>query len=81
MRIRLMVGSLLLKRIYNLGDETLVQAWVMNPYMQYFCGSVYFEHNFPCDSSDFVHLRKLIGEQGVEKIFIYLLHGKSAKSK
>ncbi|MCF6214333.1 MAG: hypothetical protein L3J45_09960 [Flavobacteriaceae bacterium] len=27
-----MVGSLLLKRIYNLSDERLVEAWV-RPYM------------------------------------------------
>ena len=80
MPIRLMVGSLMLKRIYNLGDETLVEAWKMNPYMQYFCGMVHFEHKFPCYPSDFVHFRKRIGEQGVEKIFAYsvLLHGKSA---
>lgn len=83
MPIRLMVGSLLLKRIYNLGDETLCDAWAMNPYMQYFCGMVHFEHRFPCDPSDFVHFRKRIGEKGVEKIFFYSvsLHGKSAKSK
>ena len=83
MPIRLMVGSLLLKRIYNLGDETLAQAWVMNPYMQYFCGESHFQHRFPCDPSDFVHFRKRIGEQGIEKIFIHSveLHGKQAKSK
>lgn len=80
MPIRLMVGSLLLKRIYNLGDETLYEAWIRDPYMQYFCGMAHFEHKFPCDPSDFVHFRKRIGEQGVEKIFTYsvLLHGKSA---
>ena len=38
MPIRLMVSCLLLKRLYNLGDETLAKAWVMNPYMQYFSG-------------------------------------------
>ena len=83
MPIRLMVGSLLLKRIYNLGDETLAQAWVMNPYMQYFCGESHFQHRFPCDPSDFVHFRKRIGEQGIEKIFIQSveLHGNTAKSK
>lgn len=83
MPIRLMVGCLMLKRIYNLGDETLVEAWKMNPYMQYFCGQSHFEHNFPCDPSDFVHFRKRIGEQGVEKIFTYsvLIHGKKAKEK
>lgn len=80
MPIRLMVGSLMLKRIYNLGDETLCEAWIRDPYMQYFCGMAHFEHRFPCDPSDFVHFRKRIGGQGVEKIFTYsvLLHGKSA---
>jgi IS5 family transposase len=83
MPIRLMVGSLMLKRIPNLGDETLCEAWAMNPYMQYFCGMAHFEYKFPCDPSDFVHFRKRIGESGVEKIFAYsvLLHGKAAKEK
>ncbi|MCB4235721.1 transposase [Kaistella anthropi] len=45
--IRFMVGCLLLKHLYNLGDETLASAWIMNPYMQYFCGRVFFEHQFP----------------------------------
>lgn len=83
MPIRLMVGSLLLKRIYNLGDETLCEAWVMNPYMQYFCGMAYFEYKFPCDPSDFVHFRKRLGKEGIEKIFAYSvnIHGKDAKEK
>ena len=34
--IRFMVGCLMLKRLYNLGDETLAEAWVMNPFMQFF---------------------------------------------
>jgi len=80
MPIRLMVGSLMLKRIYNLGDETLAAAWKMNPYMQYFCGMAHFEHKFPCDPSDFVHFRKRIGEKGIEKILFYsvTLFGKQA---
>ncbi len=53
MPIRLMVGCLMLKRIYNLGDETLAEAWIRDPYMQYFCGMNHFEHKFPCDPSDF----------------------------
>ena len=82
MPIRLMVGCLMLKRLENLGDETLVQAWVMNPYMQYFCGEAHFQHEFPCDPSDFVHFRKRIGESGIEKIFAYSveLHGNGTKS-
>lgn len=83
MPIRLMVGSLLLKRIYNLGDETLCEAWVRDPYMQYFCGMSHFEHKFPCDPSDFVHFRHRIGEKGIEKIFAYSvkIHGKDAFEK
>lgn len=83
MPIRLMVGSLMLKRIYNLGDETLCEAWIRDPYMQYFCGSAHFEHRFPCDPSDFVHFRKRIGVAGVEKIFVHSvdLHGKDALEK
>jgi|FLOH01.1.fsa_nt_gi transposase, IS5 family len=83
MPIRLMVGSLLLKRIYNLSDERVCEAWEMNPYMQYFCGMVHFTHQFPTDPSDFVHFRNRIGKAGVEVIFAYSVHlfGKEAKEK
>jgi len=50
--IRLMVGLLILKQIYNLGDETVMAQWVSNPYFQYFCGEVVFQWKFPCDPSD-----------------------------
>ena len=78
--IRFMVGCLLLKHLYNLGDETLASAWIMNPYMQYFCGRVFFEHKFPCDPSNFVHFRKRIGEKGIEKIFAYSVRMHDAKT-
>jgi len=83
MPVRLMVSCLLLKRLYNLGDETLAKQWVMNPYMQYFSGEAYFRHKFPFDPSDLVHFRKRIGEEGIETIFSYTveLHGDQAKSK
>uniref|UniRef100_UPI0025D43339 IS5 family transposase n=1 Tax=uncultured Chryseobacterium sp. TaxID=259322 RepID=UPI0025D43339 len=78
--IRFMVGCLLLKHLYNLGDETLASAWIMNPYMQYFCGRVFFEHKFPCDPSNFVHFRKRIGKNGIEKIFSYSVSMHDAKT-
>ena len=83
MPIRFMVGCLMLKRIENLGDETLAKAWVCNPYMQYFCGEAHFQHKFPCDPSDFVHFRRRIGEEGIEKIFTYsvILHSKKVLCK
>ena len=51
--------------------------------MQYFCGWDCFVHDFPCDPSDFVHFRKRIGQEGMEKIFSYSIqmHGKRVKSK
>lgn len=67
--IRTMVGLLLLKRIYNLGDETVMDQWLQNPYYQYFCGESEFQWEYPCDPSDMVHFRKRIGEDGAEKIF------------
>ena len=79
--IRFMVGCLLLKHLYNLGDETLEKAWIMNPYMQYFCGRVFFEHEFPCDPSNLVHFRKRIGEKGIEKIFAYSVRMHDVKTK
>jgi len=83
MPVRFMVGCLLLKNLYNLGDETLATAWIMNPYMQYFCGMAHFQHRFPCDPSDFVHFRKRIGVEGIEKIFQHsvAIHGKRGLSK
>ncbi len=81
--IRLMVGLLILKQLYKLGDETVMAEWVSNPYFQYFCGEVVFQWKFPCDPSDLVHFRHRIGEKGVEKILSasILLHGKEVLSE
>lgn len=67
--IRLMVGILLLKRMYNLGDETIMDRWIQDPYFQYFCGESEFQWDYPCDPSDLVHFRNRIGTEGVEKLF------------
>ena len=67
--IRTIVGLLLLKQMYNLGDETVVERYLENPYWQHFCGEVYFQYKLPFDPSDFVHFRKRIGEEGMTKIF------------
>ena len=81
--IRLMVGCLLLKHLYNLGDERIPESWVRDVYFQYFCGGVHFEHKFPFDPSDFVHFRNRIGEEGIGKIFAYSvkLHGAEVAKK
>ena len=67
--IRTIVGLLLLKQRYNMGDETVVQRWLENPYWQHFSGAVYFQYKLPFDPSDFVHFRKRIGEEGMKTIF------------
>ncbi len=81
--IRLMVGCLMLKHLYNLGDERVPKGWVRDIYFQYFCGGAFFEHIFPFDPSDFVHSRKRVGEEGIEKIFAYSVrvHGKEVSKK
>ena len=80
--IRLMTSLLILKAIYNLSDEILVeQHWEMNVYFQYFGGITIQQWKQPCAASDLVHFRQRIGEQGVEKIFKHSIdkHGKDAK--
>lgn len=67
--IRTIVGLLLLKQIYDLGDETVMDRYIDSPYCQYFCGEIYFQYEYPFDPSDFVHFRKRIGKEGMEKIF------------
>ena len=81
--VRLMVSLLLLKRIYNLGDETVVSAWVHNPYWQYFSGYSTFQWKFPIEPTDLVHFRKRIGISGIEKIFKISIeiHGKHSLEK
>lgn len=81
--VRLMSGLLILKQLYNLGDETVVKEWVHNPYFQYFCGEVEFQWEFPCDPSDLVHFRNRVGKKGIEEIFrvSVQLQGKDAHSK
>ena len=81
--IRLMVSLLILKQLYNLSDETIVERWVENPYFQFFSGESIFQWNFPCHPTDLVYFRKRIGEEGVEKIFKVSidLHGRRAKEK
>ena len=67
--VRTIAGCLILKQLYNYGDESLAKEWIMNPYMQYFCGESCFKHKFPFDPTDFVHFRHRIGEAGANIIF------------
>jgi IS5 family transposase len=45
--VRLMVGLLLLKQMFNVSDERVVELWVQNPCWQYFCGMKEFQWELP----------------------------------
>lgn len=81
--IRLMVSLLILKQMYDLGDETVIEEWVENPYWQYFSGEKLFQWKFPIEPSDLVHFRKRIGQDGVSKILgiSIAIHGKEAMER
>ncbi|PVE44441.1 IS5/IS1182 family transposase [Limnohabitans planktonicus II-D5] len=65
---RLMVALLYLKHAFNESDEDLIQRWGETPTWQYFSGNEYFEHRWPCDPTQLVKFRKLLGEEGVEEL-------------
>ncbi len=82
--IRLMVSLLILKSIYNLSDEVLVeQHWEMNSYFQYFSGEQLQRWGQPCAASELPHFRRRIGEAGAEKILKYSIHkhGKDSEER
>ena len=81
--IRRMIGLLLLKHIYNLSDEAIVDRWMENPYWQYFSGELVFQTTKPFDPTDFIHFRNRIGKEGAEKLLkvSVQLFGKEAQEK
>jgi len=81
--IRRMVGLLLLKHIYNLSDEAIVDRWIENPYWQYFSGEKVFQMQKPFDPTEFIHFRNRIGKEGAEKLLkvSVQLFGKEAQEK
>ena len=81
--IRRMIGLLLLKHIYNLSDEAIVDRWMENPYWQYFSGELVFQTAKPFDPTDFIHFRNRIGKDGAEKLLKVSieLFGKQAQEK
>ncbi len=65
---RLMVGLHYLKYLFDESDESVVEKFVENPYWQFFCGGMYFEHELPCHPTSLVRWRKRIGTDGMEKL-------------
>jgi IS5 family transposase len=67
--IRKMAALLMLKHLYNLSDERVVDRWETDPYFQYFAGEATFQWGQPCAASDLVHFRLRLGEKGIAKLF------------
>lgn len=81
--IRLMSGLLMLKQLYNLSDEAIVEQWQMNPYFQVFCGMRSFQITPPCHSTELVKFRNRIGTAGINEIFSLSvkLHGRLSEEQ
>lgn len=81
--IRRMIGLLLLKHIYNLSDESIVDRWIENPYWQYFSGELVFQKDKPFDPTEFIHFRNRIGKEGAERLLkiSVQLFGKESQEK
>lgn len=79
--IRLMTGLLMLKQLYDLSDEAVVEQWQMNPYYQAFCGESSFQTSPPCHSTELVKFRQRLGVEGVNRLFALsvALHGEAAE--
>jgi len=65
---RTMVGLQILKHMFKLSDEQVCERWVYDPYFQYFCGEVYFQHRFPIERSSLTHWHKRLGEAFCERL-------------
>jgi len=66
--IRLMVGLHYLRYMFNLSDESIVWAYIENPYYQYFCGEKVFRHAFPIDRSSMSRFRERLKKKKLYKL-------------
>jgi IS5 family transposase len=67
---RLVAGLLYLQHTFDVSDGAVVNAWVENPYWQYFCGEVYLQIESPIDPSSLTRWRKRLGEEGAETLLM-----------
>jgi IS5 family transposase len=67
---RLMVGLHLLKHMDGLSDEAICARYLDSPYVQLFCGEIYFRHALPLDRSSMTRWRKRIGAERMEALLV-----------
>ncbi len=66
--IRLMVGLHYLRYMFDLSDESIVWAYIENPYYQYFCGEKVFQYAFPIDRSSMSRFRQRLKKKKLYKL-------------
>ena len=71
---RLIIGLHILKYMFNLSDEAVCERWVYDPYFQFFCGEIYFQHKLDMERSSMTHWRKRVGEKFLENLVQESLH-------
>lgn len=71
---RLMIGLHILKYMFNLSDEGICERWVYDPYFQYFCGEIYFQHRLDMERSSMTHWRKRVGDKFCQDLLQESLH-------
>jgi IS5 family transposase len=67
MPIRLIVGVLILKYLYNIGDEKVPSAWENNPYFQYFVAGCFSSANFRAIQAILYIFANGLGKKGLEE--------------
>jgi len=65
---RLLAGLHYVKHARGLSDEAVVALYLENPYVQYFCGKTFFQHELPCHPSSLSRWWSRIGEAGMERL-------------
>lgn len=62
------LGALIIKEKLGTSDEETVEQIRENPYLQYFIGKPEFSNDIPFDPSMFVHFRKRLGQDIIQKV-------------
>lgn len=63
---RLVLGLLMLKAMFNVSDERVLELWLENPYWQWFCGFEVMQHQVPMHPTSFCKWRGRLGAERLE---------------
>ena len=67
--IRKMVGLHMIKYMYNLSDDKVLEYYKHSAYVQHFCGETEMQKTLPCSNGAMSQFRRRIGEEGCKYIF------------